>query len=255
MSRPIVKSCTKRSLTQKPSDGMQLAKPDEVFGVVEFQATADGSSTLYLPLLDEYYHSVHGALTESMHVFINAGLLTLETDEISVLEVGMGTGLNVLLTILSRRPGQKIRYHAIEKYPIPVELSSKLACRDDNERRILDKIHALPWEKPQNLDENFELLKTCADIHTAELQRYDLVYFDAFAPEKQPDMWSPSVFRKIYEAMNGGGVLVTYCSKGSAKQTMRDAGFCVKRLAGPPHKHHMVRATKNGLFCDGDLEK
>lgn len=219
--------------------------PDWKFAKVEPQATPDGSTTLFVPELDEHYHSVYGAATESMHVFINSGLKYIDSENINILEIGLGTGLNLMLTALNKDDNQKIFYHAVEKYPLSMEICNALHCQIEGGESLLATIHSAPWNESFALTTSLELLKSHSDIHDIDLKRqYNLVYFDAFAPDKQPDMWSEDVFEKIYSALMPGGILVTYCSKGVVKQALRSVGFIVKRLEGPPHKHHMLRAIK-----------
>jgi len=214
---------------------------------VELKISGDGSHTLYVPELEEHYHSVNGAINESMHVFIEAGLKQCQKDTISVLEIGLGTGLNAYLT-LKNKSDKSIQYHALEKYPVSEELANELnfVPEDDKNGQVqFHRIHHLPWNKMELLMDGFSLHKQETDLLSVVFNAtYDLVYFDAFAPEKQPEMWSDEIFRKIYEAMNNGGILTTYCAKGVIRRRLQACGFIVERLPGPKGKREMIRATK-----------
>ncbi len=210
--------------------------------------TEDGSSTIYLPDLDETYHSKFGAINEAQHVFIDNGLAKLKELEISVLEVGFGTGLNSLLTLLySENNRLNINYITIEKYPLPQDIVSSLNYSKTvvGAEKYFDKIHEVEWDRSHQLSEYFTLKKVVADILDDNLslqQNIDLIYFDAFAPSKQAELWNEKLFKKLHDCLNEDGKLVTYSSAGVVKQALRSAGFTVKRLQGPPGKHHM-------LFC------
>ncbi|WP_430817933.1 tRNA (5-methylaminomethyl-2-thiouridine)(34)-methyltransferase MnmD [Carboxylicivirga sp. N1E11] len=212
---------------------------------VEIKVSADGSHTLFVPELDEHYHSVNGAYNESMHVFIEPALLHCKKTDISILEIGLGTGLNAFLTALHQGE-KKIFYHALEKYPISTTAATQLNfAREAGEQQILTKLHELPWNAVGQLKPQFSLLKDEADLTTIQLcRKYDLIYFDAFAPEKQPEMWSEAIFQQLYDALNPGGILTTYCAKGVIRRTMQSIGFTMERLPGPKGKREMLRATK-----------
>jgi len=214
---------------------------------VELKISGDGSHTLYVPELEEHYHSVNGAINESMHVFIEAGLLQCQMDEISILEIGLGTGLNAYLTMY-HRGNKTISYHALEKYPVSVELANQLnfVSEEDKYGRVLfQKLHELPWNQLEMLTSGFSIRKEETDLVSVALNStYDLVYFDAFAPEKQPEMWSDEIFQKIHDAMNAGGILTTYCAKGVIRRRLQACGFIVERLPGPKGKREMIRAIK-----------
>lgn len=215
----------------------------------ELRLTDDGSHTLYLPELDEPYHSSYGAIQESLHIFIGQGFLTLDQPSLSILEIGFGTGLNALLTLAeAERRGVKVQYHGIEKYPLSYKEYSSL-----NYEELLDgvppgslkKLHRDPWGEAIRITENFTLTKELTDIRTINpTGPFDLVYFDAFAPQKQADLWTEEVFRSISRALKPGGVLVTYTSMGIVKRALRACDFKVKRAPGPPGKRHTLRATK-----------
>jgi tRNA U34 5-methylaminomethyl-2-thiouridine-forming methyltransferase MnmC len=216
----------------------------------EIKKTDDGSHTLYVPELDEHYHSAYGAVQESMHVFIDAGLKYFDDkDELSILEVGFGTGLNTLLTLIET-PLQKITYHAVEAFPLDLKTIKKLnypnLMSGQESDLIFKKIHDADWDKEVKITDKFMLTKVSSKIQDTALPKnhFHLVYYDAFAPDVQPELWTEDIFNKIYTSMKPGGILVTYSSKGLVKQNLRAAGFTVKRLPGPPGKKHMVRAEK-----------
>jgi len=211
--------------------------------------TEDGSHTLFIPRMNERYHSVHGAIREAEHVFIRAGLAAVPAPSIRVYEVGLGTGLNLLLTWkYAVQNNKEIVYHGIEKYPLPEEVISRLNYGDllgDEAKRIFTGIHRAPWNKDTKLDAGFIFRKICGDVHTCRMELTpDVVYFDAFGPDKQPDMWNIELFEKIYLAMRPAGLLVTYSSKGSVKRMLKETGFTVETLSGPPGKREMLRAVK-----------
>ncbi|MCX7744799.1 MAG: tRNA (5-methylaminomethyl-2-thiouridine)(34)-methyltransferase MnmD [Flavobacteriales bacterium] len=210
--------------------------------------TADGSHSIYLPDLNEHYHSVHGAIQESMHVFIQAGLHAVSIDPINLLEVGLGTGLNALLTLLeNKKKPRKIHYTSLEKFPLPAEIYQSL-----NYAKLLNvdaqeflKIHESDWEVPVVFNEHFQFTKHHNSLQQWKTtQQFQLIYFDAFAPEKQPDMWTEEIFFKIFELLESGGIMVTYCAKGVVKRTLKSCGFEVQTLPGPPGKREMIRVVK-----------
>lgn len=215
----------------------------------ELQVTSDGSHTLYMPDMDEHYHSVNGAIQESEHVFIEAGLHRLSKKEIRVLEIGFGTGLNAFLTLLdSMQTDVNITYYSMELYPLDTALVQnlnygKVLCAGEED--LFMALHEAPWNQSASITPNFTLHKMKGDCSQAELpNEIDLVYFDAFAPDKQPEMWNQELFNKLYFRMNAGGILTTYCAKGAVRRTMKESGFSVERIPGPPGKREMLRATK-----------
>jgi tRNA U34 5-methylaminomethyl-2-thiouridine-forming methyltransferase MnmC len=215
----------------------------------ELRLTDDGSHTLYLKELDEPYHSTHGAIQESLHIFIGQGFLTLDGPSLSILEIGFGTGLNALLTLAeAEKRGIEVQYHGIEKFPVNYEEYSSLNYEefiDGIDPGTLVKLHQDPWGEAVRITENFTLTKELTDIRTMNPKGpFDLVYFDAFAPQKQEDLWSEEIFRSISRALKPGGILVTYTSMGIVKRALRSCGFVVKRAPGPPGKRHTLRATK-----------
>ena len=215
----------------------------------ELRITEDGSHTIYLKDLDEPYHSIHGSIQESMHVFINQGFQLIEHSPIHILELGLGTGLNILLTLaISGNRRMEVNYHAVEKYPLsPKEfkvLNFEQFIPDLPEGSLL-AIHEGPWEQDFNISGNFRLYKELADIRSmVPIGKYDLVYFDAFAPDKQPELWGEEVFSRIANSMNPGAILVTYAAKGSVRRTMKACGLQVEKVPGPPGKREMIRACR-----------
>jgi tRNA U34 5-methylaminomethyl-2-thiouridine-forming methyltransferase MnmC len=211
--------------------------------------TDDGSHTLYVPSLDEHYHSHFGAITESKHIFINAGLASIRNNNISILEAGFGTGLNALLTALYAQENKiNVTYIALDNYPLDPSLLLQMnygtltGTRGD---KLFRAIHSAPWETLVQLTQWFALGKKVCDI-TAVVPDgfFDLVYFDAFSPDKQPEMWSGAVISRIVAVMHAGSVLVTYSAKGEFKRTLRALGLEVTLLPGPPGKRVMTRAVK-----------
>ena len=214
----------------------------------EIYLTEDGSSTLKHSLLGDSYHSTGGALSESQHVYIGAGFDYIESNEISVFEMGFGTGLNCALTL--QRAAQRniaVDYHTVELYPIDVEVVEGLNYfrEDAVMRAMFESLHTARWNDAVQISENFSLTKYHDSLERVKPNRvFDLIYFDAFAYDTQPELWSREVFEQMAAMTKQGGVLVTYSSKGVVKQALREAGFEVKRLPGACGKHHMLRALK-----------
>jgi len=218
---------------------------------VEIRETLDGSQTLYLGELDEHYHSTFGAVQESQHVFIQAGFNQCPQSDIRVLEIGFGTGLNCYLTLLAGLiSGKKVWYSAIEKFPIPEEVWGKLIFSHhfpDSNPEWFSLIHQAQWNGEAEIHPQFILHKIESDLLDMgweKLPFVDLVYFDAFSPEKQPELWSRSIFEMIFDRLNSEGILVTYCAKGDVRRILQSVGFVVERIPGPPGKREMIRATK-----------
>lgn len=217
---------------------------------MNIEITNDGSPTLYVPELDEHYHSVKGAATESRHIFINMGLHHCTLNEVNILEIGFGTGLNAFLTLLDADAHKRrIRYTGLELYPLGEECLRQLdypaqICPE----RSADyyRMHRTPWEEEAALTPFFSLRKLKTDFTQWQPDmRFQLVYFDAFAPEKQPAMWTPELFERLYQCLDEGGILTTYCAKGVVRRMLQGAGFTVERLPGPPNgKREILRATK-----------
>lgn len=213
------------------------------------QLTEDGSHTFYLSELDESYHSMHGALQESEHIFINHGFKQVNKTYIRILEIGFGTGLNSILTLReSIKAGVRIHYHAVEKYPLTSSEYPRLnyeMLMDGVPEGILQKMHQTPWGQNVSLMTNFTIYKEQSDFRDMKPEgRFDLIYFDAFAPEKQPELWSEDIFSKIADLSNPGAVLVTYSSKGVVRRALRTCGFNVEKKPGPPGKWEMIRAIR-----------
>lgn len=214
---------------------------------ISLKQTEDGSQTLYNKTIDECYHSIHGAKNESNHIFIQSAFLQCKKQEVSVFEMGFGTGLNAFLTLLTAEKNtQKIRYETIELYPVPADFFSKINYAETKEElSIFEKLHRSEWDKTEKITDNFSILKHYGDIKNLKFNNYfDIVYFDAFSPEKQPDLWKKSIFEKLYNAMNQNAILTTYCAKGVVRRTLQEVGFSVERLAGPIGKREILRATK-----------
>ena len=217
---------------------------------VQLKVTEDGSHTLFSPRVGECYHSQHGAVQESRHVFIDAGWRQCAGTELRVLEVGFGTGLNAFLTLLEAgKTGRHIHYTTIERYPLDDNIIKELRYPEliaPEQAGLFQELHQTEWNVPQEITPYFTLLKIEGDFTRSVFEGgYDVVYFDAFAPEKQPEMWSQPLFDYLYTAMNEDGILTTYCAKGSVRRMLQAAGFTVERLPGPPEgKREILRATK-----------
>lgn len=213
--------------------------------------TKDGSSSIYIPEMDETYHSVHGAVQEALHVFIKNGLALLSNNEneINVFELGFGTGLNALLSEqYSSLNKISINYHAIEAYPVEVELINSLNYNGiiQYDVDVFYSIHKAKWEVENRISETFQLRKIEAKIQDFEIERecYDIVFFDAFGPRAQSEMWSVEILQKMYDCLKYEGKLVTYCAQGQFKRDLKSIGFKVENLPGPPGKREMTTATK-----------
>lgn len=215
------------------------------------ERTEDGSATLFVPELNEHYHSVKGARTESQHIFIDKGLEASVAARPHILEIGFGTGLNALLTLEAAEKEKRcVLYTGIELYPLAWPEVDALKYSD---HPLFGQLHRAVWEEDIPLTPYFTLRKVQADVETIDSTRllmiheapFDVVYFDAFAPEKQPGMWKEEVFRNIHAAMSPGGVLTTYCAKGVVRRMLQAIGFGVERLPGPPGgKREILRARK-----------
>jgi len=216
--------------------------------------TKDGSHSLKMSSMEEHYHSTFGAISESRHVFIEAGLkyiLTKKVAQLEILEIGMGTGLNVLLTLLElSKEGLNISYTALEPYPLHEEIWRNLNYPEIVSEQIagewFEMVHASEWEERFEIIPGFSLDKR--EIKLQDLQKtgpqYDLIYFDAFGPDVQPEMWTDEVFNKISAMTNKDGVLVTYSAKGTVRRGLQAAGFEVERIPGPEGKRHMLRGFR-----------
>jgi tRNA U34 5-methylaminomethyl-2-thiouridine-forming methyltransferase MnmC len=228
------------------------------------EITADGSATLRVAGGDTY-HSTRGAVGEARHVFIEAGFR--EVAGLSIFEMGFGTGLNAWLTLCEAEAARRaVEYTAVEQYPVPQDIARQLGYSADERFMAL---HSAPWSAwrdsapctggeadcvATNVSPHFRLCKLHGDVaEILEKQKlsanFDLIYWDAFAPDTQPELWTPAIFEAVFAATAPGGVLVTYSAKGDVKRALRQAGFTVERLPGALGKRHMVRATKPGLLC------
>ncbi len=216
--------------------------------------TGDGSVTIHLSAWDEQYHSKYGAVQEAQHVFIKMGLEHRwekfpETD-LKILEIGFGTGLNAFITFLeSKERSQEISYFGVEAYPIAPEeikgLNYPEILKAEEQQDVFRKIHDSVWEEKFELSSKFSLTKFRKKFQEIDEQEiYNLIYFDAFGARVQPELWTENIFRKMYEALEENGVLVTYSAKGSVRRALQNVGFIVERLPGPPGKREMLRATK-----------
>jgi len=217
----------------------------------EIVKTRDGSNTIFVPEFDETYHSTHGAIQESLHVFIRSGLkFKTELNDINVLEVGFGTGLNALLSFVdSEDTNRNIKYTSLEAYPLQWDLVSKLNYIDiifnGKYSEIYKKIHTCDWESFYELSPYFTLRKQNVKLQNILFDNeFDIIYFDAFAPRVQPELWTEQIFTSMYKALKPGGILVTYCAKGSVKRALRYVGFELQSIPGPPGKREMSRAIK-----------
>jgi len=218
---------------------------------IEIIKTEDGSHSLYIPDMKETYHSTHGALRESEYVFIKNGLDLIETgNEINILEVGFGTGLNTFLTFLeSEREALKIFYQTIEPYPLEENIFSALNYPDliaPDKSSFFYDFHKVPFGEKIQFNKEFVFQKHFQKLELLQMQPefLDLVYFDAFAPSKQPELWELGNFEKIYGWMKNEGVIVSYCASGQFKRNLKAAGFFVETLPGPPGKKEMTRGRK-----------
>lgn len=215
----------------------------------ELQETADGSHTLFIPEMDEHYHSVNGAVQESRHVFIEAGLHRQEKKDITVFEVGFGTGLNAYLTLLdAENEDRSVDYYSVELYPLDPALVRALNYGDmicPEKKMLFTALHSAAWNEPVKITDHFTLHKIQGDNNSCTLpEDMDLIYFDAFAPDKQPEMWSQEIFDRLYAHTSEGGILTTYCAKGVVRRMMQKAGYSVERIPGPRGKREMLRAIK-----------
>ena len=215
--------------------------------------TEDGSHSLFVPHLNEHYHSTHGAIQESRHVYIQAGFDACILKQVNVLEIGFGTGLNAYLTLLeAERTSKQIYYTSLELYPIDADKAKQLnyaqhlSC--ESSESLFMTLHTSQWNKSVEITSNFTLHKIETDFsnpanfntHT----HFDVIYFDAFAPEKQPEMWTQEIFDTLYKLSNPNAIITTYCAKGSVRRMLQTAGFTVERLPGPPGKREILRGRK-----------
>ncbi len=213
--------------------------------------TKDGSKTIFIPEWNENYHSKHGALQEALHVFIKSGLKQIDSDHVRVLEVGYGSGLNAILTYIeAQNKDQTIHYAGIEAFPISKDefnaldygsLTGVSAAKD-----ILQKFFDAPWEESVQIETDFSLQKMKIQLEDFDSNesKYDLIYFDAFGPRVQPEIWALDVLSKMYDTLDNKGIFVTYCAKGQVRRDLESLGFEVEKIPGPPGKREMLRAHK-----------
>lgn len=217
----------------------------------EFVITEDGSHTIYLPEMDEHYHSTHGAVQESLHVYINQGLLQSTQKEISVLEIGFGTGLNAFLTcVFAIRNNLKVTYTSIEKFPLTEAEFTKLNYSEKiftDYADLFKKMHQCQWNSLVGIVPEFSIRKVQADLLTWDFdptEQFNLLYYDAFAPTKQPEMWTEELINKVSASIKKDGILVTYCAKGAVRRAFAAAGFQMERIPGPAGKKEILRGKK-----------
>lgn len=218
----------------------------------EIILTSDGSSTIHLPEWNENYHSKHGAIQEAYHVFIKHGLEYFDDNtgasEIDILEIGFGTGLNTIITLLeSEKRGIAVDYVGVEAYPVSEEEVQLLNYSESLsiEAKLFNRLHEFAWEEKNQLTDQFSITKRQQFFHQIEDQnKYNLIYFDAFGARVQPELWTESIFQKMYSALKNNGILVTYSAKGSVNRALQAVGFTVEKLPGPPGKREMLRALK-----------
>lgn len=218
---------------------------------VSIKSTGDGTPTLFNAKLNEHYHSIHGAKTESIHVFIKNGLelINAEIKSLRILEIGFGTGLNAFLTARLAHENQRhIEYISLETFPLGPEITSGLAesyTANADELSLFNQIHARTWDEISTIHPYFKLCKKEKSIQDFNPdEKFNLIYFDAFAPDKQPEMWEPEIFSSCFDWLETDGILVTYCAKGQFKRNLKAAGFMVEARPGPPGKREMTIGRK-----------
>ncbi|MFO7852320.1 MAG: tRNA (5-methylaminomethyl-2-thiouridine)(34)-methyltransferase MnmD [Bacteroidota bacterium] len=212
-------------------------------------STSDGSDTLYIPEMDEHYHSTFGAVSESRHVFIENGYKSISGRHVKIFEMGFGTGLNALLTLLeSLNDKRRVDYVSVEKFPLEEKVYKKLnytTFLKDHECTYYNLLHKCPWEEYCSITDNFRVLKIEKDLREIKFDMmFDLVYYDAFAPDKQPEMWTGDVLSIVSSLTKPGGIFVTYSAKGQLKRNLKKLGFMVENAEGPTGKREITRAVK-----------
>lgn len=215
--------------------------------------TSDGSHSMFSNEHGVSYHSKHGAIQETQHVFIDAAyhFKSSNQTDLSILEIGFGTGLNAFMTWLeTEKTNHQIQYTAIEAFPISMEEATQLnyanALQQDSSKFL--KLHESPWEETISLSPNFLFTKNKRKFEELNFQNeFDIIYFDAFAPNAQPELWEEPILQKMFDALKTNGVLTTYCAKGVVKRTLKAVGFTIEAIPGPPGKREMTRALKNTL--------
>ena len=217
---------------------------------MELKKTEDGSHTIYIESIDETYHSIHGAIQEANHVFIKNGINLINLNKINILEVGFGTGLNAILTLEFALNNQiNINYTGIETNPLSKKLINKLNYINLISNPILEipfnKLHACKWEVENKITPNFNLKKININVFQFKSNnKFDLIYYDAFGPNSQPEMWTKEIFQNLFQILNNDGIFVTYCAKGQVKRDLKSTGFIVNSVPGPPGKREMTIAFK-----------
>lgn len=217
----------------------------------EILITSDGSSTIHLPDWNEQYHSKNGSINETYHVFIKSGLQQVAADKVAILEIGFGTGLNAMLTyVFGKELNTHIEYHGLEAFPVNAEELTALNYEKlpfiKDHTATYEQIHTTKWNALNTIEDTFKLNKIEQELQTYHPEKafFDLIYFDAFGPRVQNEMWSLPIFEKLFASLKQGGVLVTYCAKGQVKRDLKSAGFSIESIPGPPGKREMTRAVK-----------
>ena len=211
--------------------------------------TNDGSHSIFNHTINECYHSKHGSIVEAEHVFIKHGFSTENKSKLNILEIGFGTGLNALLTY--QKTSQKlikVNYHTIENRPIKKDIYTQLNFTDliGLEQEELLKLHNCSWNTEHLISPHFKITKHLKSLEKYDTDlKFDIIYFDAFSPEKQKELWTKKTFKKMYRILKKNGFLVTYCAKGIVKRTMKSVGFEIIVLDGPPGKRQMTRGNKS----------
>lgn len=216
----------------------------------EIIQTKDGSTSIHLPEWNESYHSTNGAIQEANHVFIKNGLSLFEGKPVSILEIGFGTGLNTLITYNeSLKNNQHINYVGVEAYPVILEEALQMNYPSEINPDLNDiykLLHTSDWDNEIKLDANFAFQKRKQFFEAIDdVEKFDLIYFDAFGFATQPELWSEAIFQSMYKALKPKGILVTYACRSIIKNNMINAGFSIEKLPGAPGKREMLRATKN----------
>lgn len=215
----------------------------------EVVMTKDGSKTLFLTKREVYYHSIHGAVSEAKHVYIEHGLRNINKSSLNILEMGFGTALNALVTFVeSSKANLKINYLSVDNYPINYELVKQLDypffLSSQDYESLFKRMHCSDWNQETAISPNFNLFKFKSSIETLSIDRkIDLVYYDAFAPKANYNLWSVEIFKNLSRYLNDSAILVTYCANGQVKRNLKAAGFSLETLKGPPGKREMIRAT------------